>query len=70
MLYFDGKDWLEICRIDNYAHENKAESHIHSYQKKEIKKIKLSLEEAEKMIKEVSEKVLKDKFNKIIKFGR
>lgn len=29
MLYFDGEKWIEVCRIDNYAHEGQMGSHIH-----------------------------------------
>ena len=31
MIYFNGKDWVEICRIDNYLHEGRRGSHIHLY---------------------------------------
>jgi hypothetical protein len=69
MLYFKGDDWIEICRIDNYMHENQTGSHIHIYDKEEVKRIKITFQEAEKTIIEISNKILKEKFNEIIHFG-
>lgn len=67
MLYFDGNSWIEICRIDNYLHENQQGSHIHS--KKEAKRMDLTFEEAEKVIKQISVRILKEKFNYFVNFG-
>lgn len=69
MLYFNGNEWVEICRIDNYLHEGKIGSHIHFYKKEDIHRIQLSFQEANKLIKEISKKILKDKLNKGIDFG-
>jgi hypothetical protein len=69
MLYFNGDDWVEICRIDNYRHENQIGSHIHFYKKDEVKRIKLDFQEANKVIREISKKILKDKFKEEISFG-
>jgi len=69
MLYFDGEDWIEICRIDNYPHEKQKGSHIHVYKKDEVKRLELTFQEAEKLIKEISTKILKDKFKENIDFG-
>ena len=68
MLYFDGNDWVEICRIDNYPHETQTGSHIHAYKKEEVKRVELTFEEADKMIKEISGRILKEKFNEDIRF--
>jgi len=55
MLYFNGDNWIEVCRIDNYMHENQKGSHIHIYKKTHVKKI--------------SARILKERFNKVINFG-
>lgn len=68
-LYFDGEEWIEICRIDNYLHENQKGSHIHIYKKDEVKRVELSFQEADKQIKEISARILKDKFKEIVLFG-
>ncbi len=67
MLYFDGESWVEICRIDNYRHEGQEGSHIHIYNRDEVKKSELTFHEAEKRIKEISEKILKEEFKQTIK---
>ncbi|MBU0628483.1 MAG: hypothetical protein KKC75_04790 [Nanoarchaeota archaeon] len=69
MLYFDKDKWIEICRIDNYPHEGQAGSHIHIYNKDKVKRVELSFEEAEKTIKEISSRILNEKFNENIDFG-
>lgn len=69
MLYFNGEEWVEICRIDNYLHENQNGSHIHVYKKDEVKRAVISFQEADKLIKEISARILKDKFKEEIKFG-
>ena len=69
MLYFDGEDWIEICRIDNYLHENQIGTHIHLYGKKEVKRVELSFQEADTEIKEISQRILLEKFKKHINFG-
>ena len=69
MLYFDGEDWIDVCRIDNYLHEGQTGSHIHFYKKEEVKRIYLSFQEADKVIKEISIRILREKFNKNIDFG-
>src|SRR3989338_6186060 len=56
MLYFDGEEWGEICRIDNYLHERQNGRHIHFY-----KNIRL--------IKQISARILKDEFMEQIDFG-
>ncbi|MFH1332386.1 MAG: hypothetical protein ABIH63_03840 [archaeon] len=68
MSYFDGNDWIEICRIDNYLHENQVGSHIHNYKKKGIKRVEMTFEEAEKNIKNISQRILKEDFGEDIKF--
>lgn len=68
MLYFDGSDWEEICRIDNYPHEIPPCSHIHFYRSDRIKKVRLTFHEAEKLIKEISKRILKEKFKENIEF--
>ncbi len=69
MLYFNGKEWIEICRIDNYAHKGYIGSHIHFYKTDEVKKVELSFQEADTMIKEISQRILRERFNKNIDFG-
>jgi len=69
MLYFNGKDWIEICRIDNYPHEQENGSHIHFYKKDEVKRLELDFQEANKLIKEISQKILREKFNENVNFG-
>ena len=69
MLYFDGSRWIELCRIDNYLHEGQAGSHIHVYNKDEVKRVELTFEEADGAIKKISSKILKERFSEDIKFG-
>ena len=69
MIYFDGEDWIEICRIDNYLHEKQKGSHIHAYKKDEVKRLELSFQEADKLIKEISARILKDEFKEDTEFG-
>jgi hypothetical protein len=69
MLYFDGEDWIEICRIDNYLHENQQGSHIHIYKKEEVKRVELDFQEANKVIKEISERILREVFKQSITLG-
>ena len=68
MLYFNGEQWIELCRIDNYPHENSQGSHIHVYRKTGVQRIALTFEQAEKTIKELSERILKEKFNTFVSF--
>ncbi|MBI4440256.1 hypothetical protein HY638_04765 [Candidatus Woesearchaeota archaeon] len=68
MLYFNGSEWIEICRIDNYPHDKQKGSHIHAYKKDEVKRIDITFQEAEKAIKEISSRILKEKFKESIKF--
>ena len=58
MLYFKEK-WVEICRIDNYLHENQKGSHIHIGEK--VERVEMTFAEAEKRIKEISSRILKEK---------
>jgi|SRR3989338_2449857 len=69
MLYFDGKEWIQICRIDNYLHEGEIGSHVHLYNKKEVRRELLSFQEADKLIKKISATILIEKFNQQIDFG-
>lgn len=69
MLYFDGNEWIDICRIDNYLHEGQIGTHIHVYRKEQVERKMLSFQEADTLIKEISKKLLKEKFNKDIDFG-
>ena len=68
MLYFDGKEWAEVCRIDNYPHESQKGSHIHVYGKEDVKRAEMTFQEADKIIKEISARILKEKFNEYITF--
>ena len=68
MLYFNGNSWIEICRIDNYIHENQIGSHIHYYKNEVVKRIDLSFKDAEVIIKEISARMLKEKFKEIVQF--
>ena len=69
MLYFDGNKWVDICRIDNYLHENQIGAHIHFYKKEEVKRIEISFQEADKIIKEISQRILREEFKRDINFG-
>jgi hypothetical protein len=69
MLYFDGSDWIEICRIDNYPHGNQAGSHIHLYGKCEAKRERMEFKDAERLIKKLSARILMEKFNEYALFG-
>ncbi|MDO8643273.1 MAG: hypothetical protein Q7R76_06895 [Candidatus Woesearchaeota archaeon] len=67
-LYLHEGVWMEICRIDNYPHENQQGSHIHQHGKKEVIRVSLSFEEAEERIEEITKRILQEKFNEIIDF--
>ena len=69
MLYFDGNKWVDICRIDNYLHEKQIGVHIHFYKKEEVKRVELSFQEADKIIKEISQRILREEFKRDINFG-
>ncbi len=69
MLYFDGTEWIQICRIDNYLHEGVTGSHIHIYKKKEVLRETLSFQEADKIIKKISAVILIEHFQLNINFG-
>ena len=66
MLYFTGAQWVEICRIDNYPHSNRRGSHI--YVGDEVKYEDITFEEAEKCIKGISEKIVREQFHVIRTF--
>ena len=68
MLYFD-KEWIEICRIDNHLHEGQTGSHIHILNREQVKRAELTFDKAQELIKEISKRVIKDKFKKTINFG-
>ncbi|MFA5142203.1 MAG: DUF6516 family protein [Candidatus Woesearchaeota archaeon] len=68
MLYFNGSEWIELCRIDNYPHESQYGCHIHVYKVRKVKRIDVSFHDAEKVIKEVSKRLLKERFKRIIEF--
>lgn len=67
-LYLHQDQWIEMCRIDNYPHENQPGSHIHQYGKKEVLRIPLSFEEAKERIEQITRRVLQEKFNEIVTF--
>lgn len=69
MLYFDGNDWIELCRIDNYLHDNQQGSHVHVYDQKEVKRIEITFEEADGTIKNISERILREIFKENINFN-
>jgi len=67
-LYFHEGVWVEICRIDNYLHEKQSGSHIHYYGRKEVRRIALNYREAEKAIKDISERIIRERFNDVVRF--
>src|SRR3989338_911062 len=69
MLYFDGEEWVEICRIDNYLHERHNGSHINFYKKSRVKRAEVSFQDADRLIKQISARILKDEFMEQIDFG-
>ncbi len=68
MLYFDGDNWMEICRIDNYLNENQKGSHIHVYGRRGVNWVGITFEDAKDVIKEISARILKQEFKEDIKF--
>ncbi len=64
LLYLDGGRWRQVCRIDNYPHEGQAGSHIHTGER--IERLKLSFEEAEKMIEHKGSRILKERYGRHI----
>lgn len=61
-LYLHADNWIEICRIDNYLHENIVGSHVHLYGKKNVKRLKINFMEAERVIIELSKKIINENF--------
>ena len=59
-LYFKDNKWLQIARIDTQLHEGKPGAHIHTLKREKVKWEKLSFEEAEEKIIELSEKIIKN----------
>lgn len=68
MLYFNGAEWIEICRIDNYLHEGRVGSHIHSYGKDIVEWISLDFNEAKELIKEKGARIIRDIFKEEVRF--
>jgi len=68
MLYFDGENWTEICRIDNYLHGGLIGSHIHSYGKENVEWVSLNFNEAKKIVKEKGARIVKDIFHEELRF--
>ena len=58
-LYYRDNKWLRIVRIDNYLHKNKPGTHIHFFNKEDVKWTKLSFKEAEQEAKRLAEKIIK-----------
>ena len=58
-----------IIKLLNYLHENQKGSHIHVYKKDMVKRGDLGFHEAEKVIKELSKRILRERFNEIVRFG-
>ncbi|MBI4453012.1 hypothetical protein HY636_00035 [Candidatus Woesearchaeota archaeon] len=50
-------------------HESQKGSHVHTYKKEEVKRIDITFQEADKAIKEISTRILQEKFNEHINFG-
>lgn len=69
LLYFDGIEWIQICRIDNFPHEGKSGSHIHQYKKEETLSKSLSFQEAEDEIKKIGKRIILEQYGEIIEFG-
>lgn len=55
--------------MDNYLHENQKGSHIHVYQRDDVKRVNTNFQDAHKLIKEISGRILRDKFTQNIDFG-
>jgi len=66
MLYLYNNDWVEVCRIDNYPHENKVQSHIHTYRMKEVKWVGMTFEEADITIREIGPRIINQEFKEDI----
>jgi hypothetical protein len=67
LLYFDGHDWIEICRIDNYLHDNHLGAHIHQYGSIRVSRFDSDYYDALDSIKVISAKIIKKYFNDNIK---
>jgi len=57
-LYQRNDEWLEIVRIDNYLHQNKPGTHIHLFNKEQVKREELTFKEAEIRAEETAEKII------------
>jgi|SRR3989339_2006421 len=66
--YWNGNDWVPICRADNYLHKHQAGSHIHTFNPDTVKRIDITYEKADKIVKETSKRILKEKFSIVLEF--
>ncbi|MBI5881316.1 hypothetical protein HZB90_04255 [archaeon] len=62
MLYFDGENWVRICRIDNYPHEGQHGSHIHTYGNEQVRRTEANFQDAYGLVKDIGARILQEKF--------
>jgi hypothetical protein len=70
VLFFKGKAWMEICRIDNYIHRGESGSHIHEYGRRDVRREPMTFEEAEARIKMIGSRIILERFNLYENFRR
>jgi tricorn protease-like protein len=66
LSYWTGDEWVQICRADNFLHEGQIGSHIHTYNQDRVKWIEVSYTEADKIVKETSTRILREKFGQYL----
>lgn len=66
MLYFHGSSWIQICRLDNYAHEGVVGSHVHTYGNERVRRVEVSFREAYDLLIEVGSRILRKRFGRYV----
>ena len=62
ILYWDSLSWKEVCRVDNYLHEGKCQTHIHRTDTKNVFWKELELHEAEIYVQQLGKELIKKYF--------
>ena len=64
-LYYKDDKWIQVARIDNQLHEEKAGVHIHILKRDKVEWEELTFEKAEEKVLELGENVIKNIINRI-----
>jgi len=62
LLFYQERQWFQICRIDNYPHDGQYGVHIHICGSSFVKKLQLDFVEAQEVIMKISQEILRSNF--------